>query len=853
VTSRREFIQKTLLLSGAAGLSNILPPSIQRALAINPAPGSTYLDAEHVVILMQENRSFDHCFGSLQGVRGFNDPRAIQLANGNPVWLQTDKVGNTYAPFRLNIQKSKATWMGSLPHSRSSQVDAYNGGLYDRWLDAKRSGNKNFAHMPLTLGYYNREDLPFNYAMADAFTVCDQHFCSVMTSTWPNRHYLWSGTIREEQHAQARARVRNDLDFGEAKWRTFPELLEKRGISWKVYQNDLTCGGGFEKEERSWLANYTCNPLEYFAQYHVQFSDRYIQSLKEQIKNLPLEIEALKAKIQGLSAGDKTLEKIQTDLTKKQEILVKAQMELEQFSQANYEKLSQTEKNLYQKAFTTNKEDPDFHTLTPLTYLDGDTERTVNIPKGDILYGFRKDVDTGKLPTVSWLVAPEKFSEHPSAPWYGSWYISEVLDILTKNPEVWKKTIFILTYDENDGYFDHIPPFMPPRADKPDTGKCSEGIDTAIEYIPLEQELQFGIPKKEARGGHIGLGYRVPMIIASPWSRGGRINSQVFDHTSTLQFLEGFLGNKFGTKITEDNISSWRRTVCGDLTSVFTTYQPQGNEKDYVLAQKPLVKKIYNAKFQQEPSNYKRLSETEINQLKRDPFSLAYMPKQEQGIRPSCALPYQLYADGNLSRNGKGLEIAFGAAKDTFGDKSAGSPFTVYAMANFKAEDKAGIVDNMRNWQYAVKAGDWLTDTWPIGSFEKNAYHLRVYGPNGFFRDYRGDLNDPKINVHCTYEKQKGAPQQLSGNIVLQLQNLDPKHDYVVKVVDYAYGKGILKEMLLRRGAKEEVSVNLEKSFGWYDIGILIDGFKAFTKQYAGHVETGRESFSDPLMGNLIR
>ncbi|HEY4147514.1 MAG TPA: alkaline phosphatase family protein [Chitinophagaceae bacterium] len=166
--NRREFIRKSLLLSGAAGLTHFVPESIQRALAIDPRVGSTFLDAEHVVILMQENRSFDHCFGTLRGVRGFNDPRALSLPNNNPVWFQTDAAGDTYAPFRLNIRNSKATWMGSLPHTRASQVDAYNDGKHDHWLLAKKSDNKKYADMPLTLGYYNREDLPFHYAMADA-------------------------------------------------------------------------------------------------------------------------------------------------------------------------------------------------------------------------------------------------------------------------------------------------------------------------------------------------------------------------------------------------------------------------------------------------------------------------------------------------------------------------------------------------------------------------------------------------------------------------------------------------------------------------------------------------------------
>src|SRR5690348_18364803 len=151
--SRRDFIKKASLLAGGAGIWQSLPLSIQKALAINPDAGSNFYDAEHVVILMQENRSFDHCFGALRGVRGFNDPRAITLPDKNLVWLQSNAKGETYAPFRFDIHDTKITWMGSVPHSRPSQVDADNRGKYDQWLNAKKSGNKKYADMPMTLGH----------------------------------------------------------------------------------------------------------------------------------------------------------------------------------------------------------------------------------------------------------------------------------------------------------------------------------------------------------------------------------------------------------------------------------------------------------------------------------------------------------------------------------------------------------------------------------------------------------------------------------------------------------------------------------------------------------------------------
>lgn len=416
--TRREFLKKSMLLSGAAGLSTFLPTSIQRALAIDPAPGSTYLDAEHIVILMQENRSFDHCFGTLKGVRGFNDPRAVTQPDGKPVWLQTNEQGETYAPFRLDIKDTKSTWMGALPHSRASQVDAHNGGKYDQWLTAKRSGNKQYAHMPLTMGYYTREDLPFNYTMADAFTVCDQHFCSAMTSTTPNRSFFWTGKITHEEDGVPKAHIRNDnFSYGKLPWNTFPELLEDHNIPWKFYQNDISCGGGFKGEERSWLANFGCNLLEFFAAYNVKFSDRYLRNLQQQADTLPGEINALSA---ATPPTEEAAQKIKADIAKKQEVLDNARAELARWTTANFDKLTAREKSLYRNAFVINDGDPNFRSLSKLNYTDGVEQREMQVPAGDLLFQFRKDVQEGKLPMVSWIAGPQNFSDHPSAPWYGA-------------------------------------------------------------------------------------------------------------------------------------------------------------------------------------------------------------------------------------------------------------------------------------------------------------------------------------------------------------------------------------------------------------------------------------------------
>lgn len=842
--TRREFIRKSMLLSGAAGLSSFMPESIQRALAIDPETGSTFLDAEHIVILMQENRSFDHCFGTLQGVRGFNDPRAITLPNNKPVWFQTDDKNNTYAPFRLNIKDSKVTWMGDLPHSRHSQVDAWNHGKYDQWLPAKRPGNKKYADMPLTLGHYTRQDLPFNFGMADAFTVCDQNFCSANTSTTPNRSFFWTGTITNEENGVPKANIRNyNYGFAKMKWKTFPELLEENNISWKFYQNEISCGGGFQGEERSWLANFGCNLLEFFAAYNVKYAPYYVQNLQKLSTELPGEIASLK---QQQTSDDAAAKKLAIEISKKEEVLANAREELKMWSRENFEKLSDREKRLYQNAFVVNKNDPNYRKITELKYMDGNTERKLTVPAGDILHQFRQDVNEGKLPTVSWFAGPQNFSDHPSAPWYGAWYVSEILDILTRNTEVWKKTILILTYDENDGYYDHVPPFSIPDNNKPETGKVSKGIDTEMEHVRLEHELKHGISEKEAREAPIGLGYRVPMIIASPWSRGGKVCSEVFDHTSTLQFLETFLNKKYNKNIRIDNISQWRRTICGDLTAAFSPFDGRPVQKVPFLDRDKFVSTIYNAKFKDAPAGYRKITDAEIEAAAQKGDFSSLMSTQEKGTRVAAALAYELYADGRLSPDGKQFEIRMTAGNQIFGEKSCGSPFTVYAPNHFT--DTKGNTESARNWSFAAVAGDTLAYEWPLEAFDKGNYHLTLYGPNGFFREFRGNKQDPQVQVNCQYET--SVLKKPTGNIRVQLSNKS-QSAASIEIIDNAY-KNKPAQRRIAKQAKDEVILNLSKSGGWYDFTVKVTGANNFSQRFAGHVETGKESISDPHMGRIV-
>lgn len=843
--NRRDFIKKAALLSGAAGVFSALPASIQRAMAIDPKPGTTFLDAEHIVVLMQENRSFDHCYGTLRGVRGYNDPRAIQLPNKNLVWLQSNAKNETYAPFRLNLKETKATWMSSLPHSWGNQVDARNNGKYDQWLLVKKSGNKEWAPMPLTLGYYNREDIPFYYSLADAFTVCDQNFCSSLTGTTPNRLYLWTGTLRDEQKADSKANVWNeDVDYGrEAHWTSFPERLEDNGVSWKIYQNEISAAG-LEGEKDGMLANFTDNPIEWFAAYNVRFAAGHIQYLQRRIKDLPAEIKTLESKLGGTSGEEAT--KLQKQLEQRKTELERAKSDAEKFTAANFAKLPQRAQNLHNKAFTTNIADPDYHELETLTYKDGGTERTVQVPKGDILHQFRTDVNEGKLPTISWLVAPGEFSDHPGSPWYGAWYVSEVLDILTRQEEVWKKTIFILCYDENDGYFDHVPPFTAPH--KPGTGKVSAGIDTGIEYVTREEEeAKKYLSADEIRESPIGLGYRVPLVIASPWSRGGYVNSQVCDHTSILQLMEHFLQHKTGKPIKETNISAWRRTVCSDLTSVF---RPFNGEKISVPfpERNEFIETIYNAKFKKLPDEFKLLTAEEIAKINANPAAAEWMPQQEKGTRVSNALPYELYVGGKLGADKQSFEISFEAASKVFGDRAAGAPFNVYAPGKY-LQETTQTMEPVRTWSYAVKAGDQLKDAWPLTAFENAHYHLRVYGPNGFYREFTGAANDPQVEIQCSYQRSLTNSKKLTGNVELKLVNHGTQ-PATFTITDLGYNKGVLKKTVAARTTATLV-IDLAKSHGWYDFSVKATGSDVFAQRYAGRVETGKESISDPVMGRV--
>jgi phospholipase C len=421
-------------------------------LTTGTAANASLSDVKHIVILMQENRSFDHYFGTLSGTRGFSDPGVLTNANGTPIFDQygyQPGVGVTSSgymqPFNLLNQPplENGEDTNDIDHSWTGQHASWNGGKLDSFITSHLATDGS-ANGPVTMGYFTRSELAFYYALADAFTICDGYFCSVLGPTDPNRLMAMSASIDPGgSHGGPVITTASDriAMTGRLNWETMPEALLKAGVSWKVY-NDPTGILGL-------------GVLSYFKNYTNPFS------------------------VTGI------------------ELIAKG--------------------------------------LTP-TY------------SGD----FQSDVASGKLPSVSWIVPPLAECEHPAAPpEWGEYLVQQILSILVSNPEVWAQTVFIVNYDENGGFFDHVPPVVP-----------SPGA--AGEYLTVS-------PLPSAAGGvagPIGLGFRTPALVISPFSAGGYKYSGVLDHTSTLRLIE----TRFG--VTVPNLTAWRRSVTGDFTGALNFTRP---------------------------------------------------------------------------------------------------------------------------------------------------------------------------------------------------------------------------------------------------------------------------------------
>ena len=427
---------------------------IDRATAASAGPASLS-DVAHVVILMQENRSFDHYFGTLSGVRGFSDPHALGQSVGGrdyPIFDQfgyqpgkgADQAGYLQ-PFRLTSDPPlrDGQTLNDISHTWATQHQSWNHGGMDKFV-ASHLVADGAAHGPVTMGYYTRAELPFYYALADAFTVCDGYFSSVLGPTDSNRLMAVSATIDPDGVAGGPVLEtfgNRIAEYGKLTWQTMPERLQAAGVSWKFYSDRL--------------CELALSPLPYFKAF-----------------NNPFSITGIELVGRGLT--------------------------------------------------------PDFPD------------------------DFTRDVQGNKLPAVSWIMPPLAECEHPAAPpGYGEDLIHSVLRTLVSNPAVWAQTVLFVVHDENGGFFDHVPPVTPPPG-------------TAGEWLTAKT-----LPAAAGGiNGPVGLGFRTPCLVISPFSRGGYVCSQVFDHTSLLRFVE----TRWGVEV--PNLSPWRRANTGDLTAALALSRP---------------------------------------------------------------------------------------------------------------------------------------------------------------------------------------------------------------------------------------------------------------------------------------
>ncbi|MGH9613093.1 MAG: phospholipase domain-containing protein, partial [Bryobacteraceae bacterium] len=247
------------------------------------------------------------------------------------------------------------------------------------------------------------------------------------------------------------------------------------------------------------------------------------------------------------------------------------------------------------------------------------------------------------------------------------------------------------------------------------------------------------------------------------------------------------------------------------------------------------------AQFKALPSGFRELSPEEVEEGKQNPSESGLLPRQEPGVRVSCALAYQLYAGGGVSPDGRSFALALEARNEVFGGKSAGSAFHVYTPGTYRGSRE------VRTRAYAMEPGHRVEDSWEIDGFENGVYHLRVCGPNGFFREFTGGADDPPVAIECEYEA-GNAPERLSGNVELRVANLDASRDYTFQLTDHGYGGG-QQAKTLRAGEKASVILNLRRSWNWYDFSVRVEGFSRFERRFAGRVETGKAGYSDPAMG----
>jgi phospholipase C len=682
--SRRRFLQYTGLGAAAAAATGVTGCTAAARVADRSASAKalpegwtgSIADVKHVVILMQENRSFDHYFGTLSGVRGFGDKQILTYPNGNIIFQQPDKARTDLGyllPYNLTDQTD-----GDLDHSWDGDHEAWNGGAWNNWVPAKTEE---------TMGYFTRTEIPFQYAVADAFTICDGYHQAIMAPTSPNRMYFWTGTSSGWTSNPNDYEVDFGPGAGTREVTTYPELLQAAGINWRVYTNDQVGDSGSYPEY--FAGDYGDNPLWFYQQYNSTNSR------------------------QGGTSELAT-----------------------------------------RGAVTPWKTDPG---APPISKTHA----------AYVLSSFIKDVTNNTLPQVSWIVAPAGYCEHPSyTPDYGAHYVNTVLRTLFSNPDLWKTTALFITYDEHDGFFDHqLPPY--PEASVTD------------EYIS---------------GWPIGPGTRVPMLICSPWTRGGYVDSNVYDHTSMLRFLATWTGVK------PANVTPWRASVTGDLTAAFDFEHP-----DFSI-----------------PANIPALDQTWIlTQLTggstTPPAEGAQkMPAQEPGTRPHRPTLHQPRADVTVDRTTSKVTAALTNAG------TVGVSFAIYPDAYLPFTCTPVTV--LRS-----SPGSYVWDATLTGG----KYAFSVYGPDGFLTSFAGEIVPADLNagpVPVVTASLRSGPAK---TVELTLANEGQDEIlYTLTPNDY---EGRTQMIAVTVGSPKTISWPTDQ-YGYYDVVITANTADGFRRRYAGRI-----------------
>jgi phospholipase C len=681
--SRRRFLQYTAFGTAAAAAVGASGGAAAASAGAGPAAralprgwSGTVADVKHVVILMQENRSFDHYFGTLRGVRGFGDKQALTYQNGTSIFQQPDPARTDLGyllPYNLTDQTD-----GDLDHGWDGDHEARSGGLWNNWVPAKTQE---------TMGYFTRDEIPFQYAVADAFTICDGYHQAIMGPTSPNRMYFWTGTSSGWTSNPDDYTVDFGPDAKTAEVTTYPELLQKAGIDWKVYTNDQVGDSGSYPDY--FLGDYGDNPLWFYQQYNSTNSRNGGSS---------------ELAVRGAVTPWKTA--------------------------AGAPPMSKTH-------------------------------------AAYVLSSFIKDVKSNALPQVSWIVAPAGYCEHPSyTPDYGAHYVNTVLQTLFSNPGLWKTTALFITYDEHDGFFDHQ---LPP---------CPE-TSVTDEYIS---------------GEPIGPGTRVPMLVCSPWTRGGYVDSNVYDHTSMLRFLAAWTG------VEPANVTPWRASVTGDLTSAFDFEHP-----DFSI-----------------PDNIPTLDQTwALTQLTggstTPPAEGAQkMPAQEPGTRPHRPSDHQPCADVTVDRTtGKVTAALTNTGK-------VGVSFAVYPDAYLAPSCTPVTV-------LQSSPGSYVWDTTKTGG----KYAFSVYGPDGFLTSFAGEVvpaGQDTGQVPVVTVAPRPGPAK---TVELTLANEGQEEiRYTLTPNDY---EGRTQTVAVTLGSPRTINWPADR-YGYYDVVITASTADGFRRRYAGRI-----------------